>query len=157
MKSSIRQILVPTDFSASSDRALDLAIELASCLGGSIHILYVQPFPIAIGPDTFIYADSYEQEIVAVGLSTRAKRVRDAGVPCEVTSAEGDPADGIESVANVTNPDLVVMGTHGRTGLAKLMFGSVTSRVIPRIHRPVLVVPPLSIDAETKLAESFHP
>ncbi|MBI4887976.1 MAG: universal stress protein [Acidobacteria bacterium] len=140
-----RRILVATDFSAPSDAALDCARALAAPLGAPLHLLHVLEdtrVGDGMGPDVFV-AESPE------GRSARlrearvqlAHRVTDDDRARLRTTAEviyGASARSIADYAADNEFDLIVMGTHGRTGLAHLLVGSVTEQVIRTAACPVL-------------------
>jgi nucleotide-binding universal stress UspA family protein len=139
-----KRILVPVDFSEGGDRALAEAMSFAKSVGATIEILHVldlvlQDFPMGLGfynfdqGGYFAYAD--------LALAERANRVRAAGLVCETHVLEGRPATEIVNRANETGPDLIAIGTHGRTGVAHVILGSVAERVVQRASCPVLTVP----------------
>jgi universal stress protein A len=74
-------------------------------------------------------------------LADRAARVRADGLPCTTKIVEGSPVAEITRRGNAIDADLIVVGTHGRTGLAHAMLGSVAERVVRRASSPVLTVP----------------
>jgi universal stress protein A len=120
-----QQILVPTDFSESADAALAVAGQYARLLPGRIHLLHVSD---AVGTDA-----------VRSLADVRAKAGPD--VPITVAGRTGDPAEEILRYAWRHAIDLVVMGTHGRTGVSRVLLGSVAERVVRGARCPVLVVP----------------
>lgn len=120
-----QQILVPTDFSESADAALVVAGQYARTLRGRIHLLHVSA---AAGIDA-------ARSVADV----RAKAGPD--VPMTVAGRSGDPAEEILDFARGHAIDLIVMGTHGRTGVSRVLLGSVAERVVRGARCPVLVVP----------------
>jgi nucleotide-binding universal stress UspA family protein len=141
----VRRIVVATDFSATADRALDLAIDMAKALAAQIAIVHVTastvvlPPPLELVPVPTVFPDLSRR--VHEGLEARAARVREAGVGCETAALEGNDHVEIVRYAKDTGAYLVVMGTHGRSGLAHAVLGSVAERVLHRAPCPVLVVP----------------
>ena len=143
----IRQILVPTDFSPTSDAALDYAREVAERFGATLQLLHVLQDPFVSGP---LVAESSLTETPGVRttiledakarLTARlTARDRDRfGAQGEVVFGRG--ADTIIDYAADRGADLIVMGTHGRTGVAHLLLGSVAERVVRTAHWPVLTV-----------------
>lgn len=145
---AVNRILVPIDFSASSRAAIEYAFFLAGAFGAEVVVLHVRE-PIGyVGPETLALvatvpgqpspermradaAREVEQALAAAGGRPRGVQVR---------VEAGDPAGTILAVAGDVEADLVVMGTHGRTGLSRLVVGSVAELVIRRSSRPVLVV-----------------
>jgi nucleotide-binding universal stress UspA family protein len=135
----IRSILYPTDFSESSDYVFHLACALARDYGARLLVLHVTPPPMVV------YAGG-----VVLPLSDRDKeeqwdklrrlRARNPRVQVEHRLAEGEPAETILRVARETGCDLILMGTHGRTGLGRLLMGSVAEQVVRKAPCPVLTV-----------------
>jgi nucleotide-binding universal stress UspA family protein len=134
----IQQVLVPTDFSAPSEAAFQLACSLARDHGGRVVVLHVYPRPLSHGEVVARrQEDGYEDDLWRM-----LHQLRPAGgeVPVEHRLAEGDAAEEIVRLAGELNCDLIVMGTHGRTGLARLLFGSVAEKVLRQAPCPVLTV-----------------
>lgn len=134
-----------TDLSESSDPALAAAIELARLLGGFIDLTYVQerylpPWGDAEAPD-MPELQARAVEHIRSEMELRLARIRAAGVACGATRLEGSPFTEIVRHAAESGADLVVVGTHGRTGLRHVLLGSVAERVVQKAGRPVLVVP----------------
>jgi glycine betaine transporter len=147
MDLTISRILVPVDFSAYSERALEYAIALAGRLGASLHLLHVVEDPIATGVwggETVLpnltelreeLVDGAERQLV-----TYREAAERAGVPVVSTAQVGLPAISIVDHATSLGVDLIVMGTHGRTGMAHLVMGSVAERVLRQAPCPVLTI-----------------
>jgi nucleotide-binding universal stress UspA family protein len=138
------QILVATDFSEGSERALTAAIEMAEAVGASIELIYVDQLPLEELPLVFGTYDLEEGGYYAwVGrnLAQCAARVQAAGVSCRTTQLQGRPAAEIVRHASDAGADLIVVGTHGRTGLAHALLGSVAERVVRHARCAVLTVP----------------
>jgi nucleotide-binding universal stress UspA family protein len=136
-------ILVPTDFSPYADYALDYAIELATVLQARLTVLYVLHVPsLALGeaPPT-VLADTWAAMETNVRHQTHlaVDRVRQAGVQGDSVVVEGTPFQRIIDTVASRGADLIVMGTHGRTGLVHALLGSVTEKVIHLAPCPVLV------------------
>jgi nucleotide-binding universal stress UspA family protein len=137
-------ILVPTDGSAGADVAATHAVDLAKAHGATVHALYV--VDVRMSP---ISADMDHDEVVALvdeagerptaAVIDRAKR---AGVPSVEAIRLGIPHQAIEAYADDEGVDLVVMGTHGRTGIEHALVGSVTERVVRTLDVPVLTIRP---------------
>lgn len=141
-----KHILVPVDGSATASQAVTKAAELAKALGSQVTAVYViDPYPFTgVGAD-FAYGQS--QYLTAAtaeangALEAVKTAMQSAGVPVETALCEGHAVhEGILSTLEKTGADLIVMGSHGRRGLEKLMLGSVTQRVLGVVHVPVLVV-----------------
>jgi nucleotide-binding universal stress UspA family protein len=125
----IRTILHPTDFSDRSGYALHLACALARDHGARVDILHVTPRPfLAYGEGVIPPDPEFVSQEARQRLDTR-RRIE-----------EGDEAEVILRVARETPADLIVMGTHGRTGLGRLLMGSVAEQVVRRASCPVLTV-----------------
>jgi nucleotide-binding universal stress UspA family protein len=139
-----KKILVGTDFSEGSDRALDAAIDFAKLVDGSLELIYVDQLPSQELPVVFGYFDLEEggyYPFVERSLAAREARARAAGVACAAMQVEGSPAAEIVRHAREAGVDLVVVGTHGRRGISHALLGSVAERVVQRAGCPVLTVP----------------
>lgn len=138
---TIRRILHPTDFSPSSDAALRLAAVLAKDHDAQVVLLHViEPPPVGSSgavpaPPPGLPPSRAEVE---QRLSALAATLPELRTECRV--AEGPAADAILEAAQETGCDVIVMGTHGRTGLARLLVGSVAEKVVRRAPCPVLTV-----------------
>jgi nucleotide-binding universal stress UspA family protein len=141
-----RKILVPTDGSELSDKAMNAAIDIARRLGGSLVGLCVsEPYPYSPLSEGAIVGDAvgYENrslEIAHQHLERMQASAKAANVPCEVVVKKSfDPYKEIVEVAKTSNCDSIVMASHGRKGLRGLMLGSETQKVLAHIDIPVLV------------------
>lgn len=143
----INQILVPTDFSENAQHAIDYAVALAKRCSAKLHILHVPVVPTYLlmdlsyspGPEavTRILNDAQE------ALERLSKTITEAGLEHFAAIREGTVHEVIRDYAKEHDVDLVIVGTHGRSGVAKLMYGSVTERVIKTTHTPIIVIPPM--------------
>ena len=141
MKDIITRILVPTDFSDTADVALEYARPLAARFGASLHLLHVLDDPVLTEG---LVAEAYMTEAPSI----RTSLLEDARVRlghrvqgCATSEAVfGRGATTIADYAERCQIDLIVMGTHGRTGLAHLLLGSVAERVVRTAACPVLTV-----------------
>ncbi len=147
----LRRILCPTDFSDFSRRALEHAAAAARWYEAEVAVVYVHPLmappppemPYLPGPEPL----TREQKVRAkADLRAFVQPVRDTGVPVEVELVEGEPAAEIVNAATRDGVDLVVMGTHGRSGFERLVLGSVTERVLRKAPCPVLTVSRPAVD-----------
>ena len=134
-------ILVPTDFSEHSTRALDYAVELAHKLDAKVHVLNVMglqfaEYPIAITSAMVDDLMEINRKTVADLIAARASKASFAPPTFEV----GDVRVAIETAVRDLGADLIVMGTHGRTGLKRLVLGSVAEAVARCVTCPVLLV-----------------
>lgn len=141
-----KKILISTDGSELSNQAADAGIDFARAVGAEIVAVFVaQPMEAFMGFDgaAAAYAASYEQDIADQGakyLSHIAKRAKAAGVQARtgiVTSY--NVADGILRIADDEHCDLIFMGSHGRSGLSRLVLGSVAARVVSLARISTLV------------------
>ena len=134
-----RRILVPIDFSAGSDAALEMATSLARDSGGSLVLVHVEIIPLSAAGGEYLYAmpEPPTEELLA---KLDAVAVPDSHVPVERRLLAGDPADAIVRLAQTEDVDMIVMGTHGRRGLSRLLMGSVAETVVRAAPCPVLTV-----------------
>ncbi len=149
---AIREILYPTDLSECARYAGGYAAGLAHTLGASLHILHVPfvPSPLREGE----WADAIYGELARSGLAEVQRLLHEAefrGLQVRTTVVGGLIEEEIRKAAEKS--DLIVMGTHGRTGLSRTMLGSVTEKVIGTARRPVLVVKHPDIDIELPWGE----
>ncbi len=131
------KILFPTDFSHCGDAALRLATALARDCGATLIIVHVEEPPIAYGGGEMYYG---VPEPASEDLQRMLEQVvpTDRAVPYEHRLVTGDPASAVAQLAAEENADMIVMGTHGRTGLTRLLMGSVAEAVVRRAPCPVL-------------------
>jgi nucleotide-binding universal stress UspA family protein len=135
----IGTILHPTDFSDRSRNALVLASSLARDYGAHLILLHVLPQPIIGYGEGVIPPDIGELRAEARDeLSTLT--LPDFEVAAERQLVEGDPAAMILKAAHDEQADIIVMGTHGRSGIGRLIMGSVAETVMRKSHCPVLTV-----------------
>ncbi|HEV3142986.1 MAG TPA: universal stress protein [Gemmataceae bacterium] len=137
--STIQTILYPTDFSSCSSQAFQLACSLARDYGARIIVLHVQLPPVivygegVIPTDPLAYARQLHAQLADVKIS-------DPRVQLEHRLIDGDAATEILRLADEKKCDLIVMGTHGRTGLGRLLMGSVAEEVVRKAKCPVLTL-----------------
>ncbi len=142
----LHRILVPTDFSKSSDNALTYAVAFAEKFGASIHLLHVVQDLALFIPEAIMaappLAPPVEQFMAAAreALDRAIRGLNRPGLAVHPEVAEGVPAEEILRVARERDVDLVVMGTHGHTGLAHVLMGSIAEKVVRRAPCPVLTV-----------------
>jgi nucleotide-binding universal stress UspA family protein len=134
-----RKILVPIDFSSGSDAALELAASLARDSKAKLLITHVQVPPLATGGGEFIYT---APEPPTQELQARLAKVspKDPSIPVEHRLLHGDPSDCIVKLAEDEKVDFIVMGTHGRRGLTRILMGSVAELVVRWAKCPVVTV-----------------
>jgi nucleotide-binding universal stress UspA family protein len=141
-----KHILLPTDGSDLSMNAVETGIALAKKVGAKVFGLHVAPpFPaLAYMTEVVtISASAYEEEAATRAeryLAEIEERAKDAGVECETHyTFDEHPGKVICEMAENHDCDLIVMGSHGRRGIDRLLLGSVTQRVLVGCERPVLV------------------
>lgn len=134
-----KRVLVATDGSASSAAGADHAVNIAASYGGELVALSVVDLPDEAFADAPKLADQLLEK--ARGYVAAIKVKADAaGVPCAVATLEGTVFDVVTRVARERQAGLIVTGSHGRTGLQRLLLGSVAEKVIGYAPCPVLVV-----------------
>lgn len=144
----IERILVPVDFSEVSLQALDYACELGAPFGAALVVLYVVE-PIYYATPADLYGPSAnlgmlleeQQRSAREQLAALEKSLQNRGVKVLTTLETGTPYQKIVEEADRRNADLIVMATHGRTGLSHLLLGSVAERVVRSARCAVLTVP----------------
>ena len=147
MTRGLHRILVPTDFSPPSASALAMARELATRFGASIHLLHVLEDPYVAGsyaPEVYGYVpaglrETWQRTAETQLLAVFPEREREP-FRAKSTVVFGSPARTIVEYADSNGFDLIVMGTHGRGGVAHLLLGSVAERVVRTAPCPVLTV-----------------
>lgn len=158
-----KKLLVPHDFSACADRALRLAARLAAAHGASLTVLHVSDLPANLSPDALISVPGEGQAVRIDEYTTRGARqrlealaepLRKEGFPVEVVATTGDVAAEILSVADVRAVDAIVVGTHGRQGLAHLLLGSVAEKLVRYSPIPVVTVRSKAPEAELTREEA---
>jgi len=149
----IHAILHPTDFSDHSEHAFHLACSLARDHGARLIVLHVWSIPTSMLfgevvpiPDAGRYDRNIEDELHSYQPDGRDQ-------PCEHMLVQGDPAIVILQVAKDVAADLIVMGTHGRRGLMRLLMGSVAEQVVRSASCPVVTVKNPFAEAEPAVSE----
>ncbi len=143
------QILVPTDGSSRATAAATHALSLARQYDARLHVLYVMDVAAASG-GPLEDASSVRDRLTEVGQEATGAietRAADVDVPVVTALLDGAPAETIIEYVGANDVDLVVMGTHGRSGLPRYLLGSVTERVIRSVGVPVLTVSQVDPDA----------
>jgi nucleotide-binding universal stress UspA family protein len=145
-----KKILVPTDGSKASERALEHGARLARALGASIVAYHAQiPYPVFFFTEAAVEDDEdlarHRDDAARFAehcLHAAATVVRGAGVPCAtIHTEENSPAEGILEAAKRNECDLILMASRGPKGVAQLLLGSETAKVLAHADRSVLVVP----------------
>jgi nucleotide-binding universal stress UspA family protein len=144
--SRFRRILHATDFSSASGAAFKSAVDMAKANHAQLLLVHVMsPAPL-VGYGEYVPPQAYE-EITAYARATGQKRLnalevkaKRAGVRCKTLLLEGVAHERIVKAARAKRADLIVIGTHGGTGIVKFFLGSVASRVVATAAYPVLTV-----------------
>ena len=142
----MRRILHPTDFSSASRSAFARALGLARDSRAELIILHVLAPVIPMMGEGYVPPQTYEAIDAAAHKGGRRKldalvtRAKTAGVRARGMLAEGSAHERVVRAAKSLRADLIVMGTHGRSGLARLFVGSVASRVVSAAPCPVMTV-----------------
>ena len=134
-----KKILFPTDFSHTGDAALEMATSLARDTGATLMIAHVEEAPNVYAGGEFYYGIPNPPTEELRRMLEEVKPT-DPEVKYEHRLLTGDPASTIVRLADEEDVDLIVMGTHGRTGLVHLLFGSVAEYVLRHARCPVLTV-----------------
>lgn len=146
----IKRILCPTDFSEFSRHAIEQAIALARWYASEISVLHVYTMPVTMATfsgdgtafpiDRSALTGSYREEFAAE-MRRLIATLEPGDVPLETSVLEGGVIDTVIGEARRLPADLIVMGTHGRSGFERLLLGSVSERVVRKAPCPVLTVP----------------
>ena len=147
------QILCPVDFSRTSDVALGLASSLARETGATLHILHVEENPTAYGPGLYETLPSSNEDQTHRLFATRPCGER---VVCKHELLRGDPAQEIIAYGREQNADLIVIGSHGRTGLFRLLMGSVAEQIVRKSPVPVLTIKSSRTRSKDAMAVTEH-
>lgn len=136
-------ILIATDRSEGVQRAIEEGIELATAVDATVHALYViDDRAHGVLPNTEVFG--VEAALEAEGekaITDVEERAREAGVDVVTTIEQGNPHEEIVAYADREDIDCIVMGAHGRSGIDRVLLGSVTENVVRKTDRPVHVVP----------------
>ncbi len=134
---AMKKILYPTDLSANARPAFEVACALANHGCGRLVVLHVGQQPLAtLGGTPIVPPLPGEYDCQRLEKELKGLRPADAGVAFEHRLEYGDPVAVILRTAREAGADLIVMGTHGRTGLRRLLMGSVAEQVVRRRPAP---------------------
>jgi universal stress protein A len=141
-------ILVATDFSEHADHALEYAAELAAPLGATIHLVHAISIPPMGVPEMGVAYSALMIESMTkhaqAELDKRAAGYRDRTTLGPTRLDVGDPRDVVDRAAVQIGADLIVMGTHGRRGIRRVLLGSVAESVVRSAPCPVLTIRPVT-------------
>lgn len=138
-------VLLPTDGSGPAHAAVEHAIAVGHAYDATVHVRHIVDVgAVATGSDLQPPPDrlDYLRDAGEEATETIAEEVRDAGLDAEPSVEHGFPASGLLDYVDAESIDLVAMGTHGRTGLDRVLLGSTTERIIRRSSVPVFTVHP---------------
>lgn len=142
---AMKTILVPTDFSATADTAFYYALTLASSLKSRIVLLHAYQVPVPVAEVPFGVLNEEKQALKAESnarLDAMVLKIRHAGdIPYECISEGGAAVDIILEAAKEKQPDLIVMGATGESGLVEAILGSTSLKVMEKAKCPVMAVP----------------
>lgn len=137
----VRQVLLATDLSSASVAATWEAIAIARRTGARLIVLsVVDPRALRLPGGRFLRRIDQERAHVEAGVQDIVAQARRAGAQATFMVWQGDPSDAILEAAEAEDVDLVVMGSHGRGRLGRLLLGSTSSRVSREARRNVLVI-----------------
>jgi universal stress protein A len=145
--SGFHRILCPTDFSPVADAGVERAVSLAVRERAELVILHVlAPLTAYVLPDVVgsisVEIEEQTREEARIELRRLRERVRRSGVPAHTVLAQGYAPQQIARAAERLHCDLIVLGTHGRTGLTRIFLGSVAEAVVRHAPCPVLTIRP---------------
>jgi nucleotide-binding universal stress UspA family protein len=146
-KADWKSICCPIDFSDASRAAMEVAADLAQRFGATLTLLHAYPVPGYTFPDGSVVAsprmlqELADQAARHVG-QWKAEAEQMGAPKVSAETLVGEPASEIVSYARERGVDLLVLGTHGRTGIEHALMGSVAERVVRRARCPVLTVHP---------------
>ncbi|MBN1205817.1 MAG: universal stress protein [Myxococcaceae bacterium] len=142
------RILVPVDLSEGSQTLIEYAIQFATPFNASLELIHAWEPPQYVAPDLLVAApgwNSQSLEQVAVDsaskeLNALVAKVKSGNVPIKHRVVVGEATSTLLRIAEEGKHDLIIMGTHGRRGLPRLLLGSVAQKVVARAHCPVLTL-----------------
>ena len=141
---AIQRILVATDFTDTADRALEFGLELARKFQASITLVHVYQIPaMGFADGGYIAGPEIATQLANAGqkrLDALVESRKTSGVPLTAVLREGVAWEEVNAVAKEIDAHLIVIGTHGRRGLARALLGSVAENVIRTSTVPVLVM-----------------
>ncbi len=142
----IKRVLAPTDFSAHSDQAVRFACGLAERFDAELHLINILSEIIPAGPDPLLMPvmppQFYQENEDRANQTLRSLIQPSWGKPARVVTAVrwGSPVEAIVDYAQEQQIDMIVIATHGRTGLSHVLLGSVAERIVREANCPVLTI-----------------
>lgn len=151
---SFERILIPTDFSDASQRALAYAKTIARQYQSHLFLMHVSQAINPVTPPEAVWIEQGATQQVEDQLEQTGAALRSEGFQAESFSVTGAIEGEIASLVKANKIDLLVMGTHGRMGLDRFIFGSDAEAVMRHVHCPVLVIGPQAVPATN---QKWHP
>lgn len=137
-------LLVPTDFSVAAETALDHALALASRVGAKVYVMHAYQLPVVGFPDGVLVPTAQIASRIVTWAEGELKacvaKRKESSVEIIPILKQADPREAVLSTAEEVSADLVIMGTHGRRGLARALIGSVAEAVVRTSPVPVMTV-----------------
>jgi universal stress protein A len=157
VRTLFRKILCPIDFDVNSIAVLQYARDLARQNDATLHVLHVVYLPLGgphfpLEPYPAVSEDPSKLELEKI-----AREHLDGRVRYELAARTGKPAEAINQAAEDFDVDLIVMATHGKTGVTRLFLGSVAEDVVRTSKRPVLTIRPTASDQIPQAAAARNP
>lgn len=155
----MKTILVAVDFSDSSEAALAYAVELAKPLGAKLVVMHSYELPVYGFPDGALVASvevaTRIMQGAQTGLEGMVERYK-SEAQLDTIVRQGVPWEEVRAVAEEVDADMIVIGTHGRKGIARALLGSVAEKILRTSTRPVLAIhaPPESKSGEHAVRKS---
>ncbi len=138
-----KRILVATDFSETADAAFDYAVDLAKPLGARLVVVHCYELPVYGFPDGALVASvevaTRIMNAAQAGLDGMVERYKDQ-IPIDTVLRQGVAWEEVKAVSEEVGADLVVIGTHGRRGIARALLGSVAEKILRTSSAPVLTI-----------------
>jgi len=143
-----KKVLFCTDFSENADYAFDFAYGIAKRDEGLLYILHIIPYSSHQAyAESFINTEDLGkiqkavEEDIATNYKERYEKKIENGIACEFITKSGREDEEILTFAKQENVDIIVMGTHGKTGVEHVFFGSVAEKVLRHSPFPVFIIP----------------
>lgn len=156
----MKRVLVPLDGSILARMALDVAVSIVNPECEIVLLTVVQPpdIPVYITTPMVVVSEDYKgletaRKEAGKYLDNTAQQLRDQGFKVTTRIEAGEPAHSIVNAASSLHVDMIIMTTHGRSGVSRWLYGSVTARVLNLKSRPVLVVP--NIEQQEQLDHEY--
>lgn len=139
-----KTILVATDFREAAAAALDYAVRLGQKLGATVFLVHTYELPVVGLPDgVIVLTAEMASHMISAAEAALKKEIEPyaaRGIVVRTILEQGDPREGVLAAAKKSGADLIVLGTHGRRGLARALLGSVAEAVVRTAPVPVLTV-----------------